>query len=307
MRKQLHHFPRHGWVGLTALIIFQTGLFFRLEPVVTHFYSLIWWSYILTVDGLVYRLRGHSLITDRTREFFLLVPWSVALWVTFEAFNLVLKNWYYIGVPKEFFVRWPGYFVAYGTVLPAIFETRELLEAWGVFGDGRVRKIRFTPQGRSRMMFLGGVMLLLPLLWPLYTFPLVWGGFVFLLEPVNFRKGRPSLLKGLEEGTLVAFYRLLLAGLICGGLWEFWNYWSSAKWIYTVPWVGEIKLFEMPILGFLGFPPFAVECYVLAHFLKIYELPPAQKNWTWKAVPLWLFLYFIMFWAIDRYTVRLFI
>ena len=74
-----------------------------------------------------------------------------------------------------------------------------------------------------------------------------------------------------------------------------------------MPWVGEVKLFEMPLLGFLGFPPFAVECYVMAHFLKIYETDSAQKKWSWKAVPLWLLIYVLMFWAIDQFTVRLYV
>jgi hypothetical protein len=94
--------------------------------------------------------------------------------------------------------------------------------------------------------------------------------------------------------------------LICGGLWEFWNFWASAKWIYTVPWVGEVKLFEMPVLGFFGFPPFAEECYVIAQSLGIYETSPNRLQWSWKAVPLWIVLYTLMFWAIDRFTVRLY-
>ncbi|MBI5585600.1 MAG: hypothetical protein HY892_17460 [Deltaproteobacteria bacterium] len=300
------NFPLHGWIGLVTLALSQTALVLRLEPVTTHFYSLIWWPYILTVDGLVYRLRGHSLIKNRKREFILLIPWSVALWLIFEAFNLVLRNWYYIGVPREMSLRWPGYFVAFGTVLPAVFETRELLDTWGVFKKSQVPEVRFSPQGHLLIILVGSTMLLLSLVWPLYAFPLVWGGFVFLLDPVNYRRGRSSLFEDLEQGSLTKFYQLLLAGLICGGLWEFWNYWATAKWIYTVPWVGEVKLFEMPVLGFLGFPPFAVECYVMAHYLRIYETDPARPNWSWKAVPLWAVLFAVMFWAIDQYTVRLY-
>ena len=50
-------------------------------------------------------------------------------------------------------------------------------------------------------------------------------------------------------------------------LWESWNYWAAAKWIYTVPWFEETKLFEMPFAGFIGFPPFALECYTFARLL----------------------------------------
>ena len=80
----------------------------------------------------------------------------------------------------------------------------------------------------------------------------VFLGFILLLEPINRRLGAESLTR---ERTI----NLLLSGLLCGVLWEFWNYWSRAKWIYTVPIMERWKIFEMPLPGYLGFPPFAVE------------------------------------------------
>lgn len=58
--------------------------------------------------------------------------------------------------------------------------------------------------------------------------------------------------------------------VLCGVLWEFWNYWAIGKWIYTVPipFAGP-RIFEMPLLGFLGFPAFAVEVYSLQNFLIV--------------------------------------
>ena len=61
---------------------------------------------------------------------------------------------------------------------------------------------------------------------------------------------------------------LMAAGMICGLLWEFWNYWAGAKWIYTVPFTRHSKYFEMPLLGLLGFPPFALECFAMYHFTR---------------------------------------
>ena len=69
---------------------------------------------------------------------------------------------------------------------------------------------------------------------------------------------------------------LFLAGLICGVLWEFWNYWASTKWEYDVPYLGHIKLFEMPVLGFLGFMPFAVESYAIYIFVR--RLIPIKRR-----------------------------
>ena len=49
---------------------------------------------------------------------------------------------------------------------------------------------------------------------------------------------------------------------------EFWNYWAVTKCTYTVPYLGDVKLFEMPVLGYLGFPPFAVECWAMYVFCR---------------------------------------
>jgi hypothetical protein len=61
---------------------------------------------------------------------------------------------------------------------------------------------------------------------------------------------------------------LSLSGFLCGVLWEFWNYWSRAKWQYTVPIMEHLKIFEMPVPGYLGFPAFALECFTMYVFLR---------------------------------------
>jgi len=35
-----------------------------------------------------------------------------------------------------------------------------------------------------------------------------------------------------------------------------------------VPYLGDVKVFEMPVLGYLGFPPFALECYAMYHWVR---------------------------------------
>ena len=57
------------------------------------------------------------------------------------------------------------------------------------------------------------------------------------------------------------------AGLICGFFWELWNSQSLAHWVYTVPFVHDFKMFEMPILGYAGYLPFGLECVVVASLL----------------------------------------
>ena len=61
---------------------------------------------------------------------------------------------------------------------------------------------------------------------------------------------------------------LAFAALICGFFWEFWNYWAVPKWTYTVPYVGFFKIFEMPLLGYLGYLPFGLELYAFVIFMS---------------------------------------
>ena len=60
----------------------------------------------------------------------------------------------------------------------------------------------------------------------------------------------------------------MLSGFLCGVLWEFWNYWSRAKWHYTVPIMENLKIFEMPLPGYFGFPAFALECFTMYVFTR---------------------------------------
>ena len=269
-------FPIHGIFGILLLLLSEIFLFKKVDPFYSWFYCFAWWSYILTVDAVIYRLKGNSLILNRTKEFFLMIPWSILIWMIFEAANLSLKNWYYINLPHSIGERWLGYAIAYGTVLPGLFETTELLEALGLFGNSKIRKTIISGGGHSILMFLGILCLASSLLIPEYCFPLIWVGFIFFLEPFNYRFGGKSLLRDLEEGNPRKIYLLLIAGLICGLLWEFWNFWAPSKWVYTVPFFDKAKGFEMPVLGFLGFPPFAVQAYVMYNSISLFR---SKRGW----------------------------
>ena len=59
-----------------------------------------------------------------------------------------------------------------------------------------------------------------------------------------------------------------LAALACGFFWEMWNYFSLAKWEYSVPLVHRFLIFEMPLLGYGGYLPFGLECMVIGAMLE---------------------------------------
>ena len=129
-----------------------------------------------------------------------------------------------------------------------------------------------VPAGLRRLFpRIGAVMLLIPLVVPraaaAYLFGLVWMGFIFLLDPLNARLRATSLERELARGQRGRLYALLVSGAVCGIFWEFWNYWSPAKWIYVFPIFSSVKIFEMPVVGYFGFPPFAVEYFCLHVFV----------------------------------------
>jgi hypothetical protein len=264
--------PWYGWLGAGILGLGELGVLLGSFPVRVGFYFLAWWSYILLADAWVWRRRGYSLLRTHPREFLLLAFCSAPLWNLFEVLNFRLQNWFYVGVPAPFPYGFVPSMLAYATVLPGIFETYELLRAYDVVGQARTRPWRISRGTLTLSAVIGLGMLIAPLLWPRVAYPLIWGFAVFLGDPICYRFGRPEtpcLLRQLERGDPRPLLRLLLAGLICGGLWEFWNAGAVTKWIYTVPGFEEWKWFEMPPLGFLGFPPFAVECYVLTNLLGL--------------------------------------
>jgi len=310
-------FPIHGIVGFILLILSEILHFKKIDPVYSWFYCFAWWSYILMVDAIIYRLKGNSLIINRRKEFFLMIPWSVFIWLVFEAANLSLENWYYINLPASMIERWSGYVIAYGTVLPGIFETMELLETVGLFKNSSIKKTVISQGGHYVLIALGALCLAASVLNPKYFFPLIWVGFILLLEPFNYRYATRSLLREMEGGSPRTIYLLLSAGLICGFLWEFWNFWARSKWVYTVPFFDEGKGFEMPFLGFLGFPPFAVQVYVIYSFISLFRFGRGWEESTYSLqrdkrtrlltlvlIPiLWISFSFLIFRTIDLHTV----
>src|SRR4030067_169339 len=148
-------FPLHGIFGIILLLVSEICVFNKIDPFYSWFYCFAWWSYIFTVDAVIYRLKGNSLMVNRTREFFFMIPWSIFIWLIFEAANLSLENWYYINLPHSVVERWLGYAIAYGTVLPGLFETTELLETFGLFNKIKIKKTVISQEGHLVLVLFG--------------------------------------------------------------------------------------------------------------------------------------------------------
>jgi hypothetical protein len=117
------------------------------------------------------------------------------------------------------------------------------------------------------MFAAGWVMLALLLRWPLYFFPFVWGSVYLIIEPINVWLGNRSLLDWTASGDWRPVIALAVGCLICGFFWEMWNFYSYPKWDYDVPFVDFLRVFEMPLLGYLGYIPFSWELFALYHLV----------------------------------------
>jgi hypothetical protein len=275
-RRSLHP---HGWVGLGVILAAQAALLAG-EPVVSRWFTpIVWTGYVLFLDAVVARLRGGvSYLTGARDELLLVAVVSIAAWWLFEWYNaprfwrggeeLVGMWWQYHGLELNPYLRRVGYDWAFATIFPALFLTAAALRA-SILGRARVRPWRPSRPLLNAAVATGAVAVALPLLVPSpWLVPLVWTGWFLLLEPLNYRAGRPSWLGDLARGDVSTVLALLASGLVCGVLWEFWNSSAATRWTYTVPYPPDLTLFEMPLLGYLGFPPFALECYAMYHWVR---------------------------------------
>jgi hypothetical protein len=277
--------------GLGLMIGSEAATLAGLEPFPTWNTPICWTGFILFADSIVFSTRGNSWLRSNAREFVWLALVSIPLWLVFEFFNLYIRNWYYVGLPENPGARYVGYAWSFATIWPAIFVGAELVSVWRKNRDDGIERRRSEIRGarvssqpgrgfaasqtsRRRWLRIGAVaggaaLLAWPVIWPSpYLAAPVWLGFIFLLDPINQSLGAESLLGDLERGNDDRLKNLMLSGLLCGILWEFWNYWSRAKWHYTVPIMENLKVFEMPVPGYLGFPAFALECFTMYVFAR---------------------------------------
>jgi hypothetical protein len=280
MSNPAHRYPRYGTVGLLVLLLMETAVFCGQARALAGFpwwwvtmwtTPLCWWGYILAVDAWIYRRKGTSLLTAERDLFLLECILSVAFWCLFEGYNRLMPGWQYVNLSEDLAVRFLGYAIAFATIMPGMFLTCRLLQSYQVFSRAHMPSVRWSSLSLNLSMILGAVFCIAPPFAPErtrgYLWAFVWMGWFFMLEPFNYRRGLPSIYRDWERGDWSRTLQLFAAGAICGVLWEFWNMWAYTKWVYIFPLGQDWRFFEMPVAGFLGFLPFALEYFVMFHFI----------------------------------------
>jgi hypothetical protein len=271
------------------------ALLHRIEPFQYYFYLTAWWSYIIFIDTIIALREKRFLILNRRLPLLIII--SCAFWCIFEMMNIRIENWFYINLPGGLLHRYGGYLLAYGTVVPAIYGTGRLISLF--LGNMRVRPLHIRNYPYYAIS-VGIASFAATLIFPSYCFPLAWGFLAFLLDGYTYMKGYPSFMGDLEKGEAGSLLSSLLSGLVCGLLWETWNFWNIAKWVYTVPFFDELKVFEMPIPGYIGFLAFGLETMTLVNLLGGIGI---YRKYTYRAVVGALLFSLLAFTMIDRFTV----
>jgi len=276
------NFPLYGILGLVIMGIGEILLALDVYIAAVWLTPMMWTGYILAADATLYRRKGSSWLTTRRREFPLVLLLSIGVWLLFEVLNFHIQNWTYHSVPDNPVIRDFAYFWSFATIMPGVFITSGIISTFTPKRFLQNHPIRSDGLflGAGWLWFLCGLLLVvIPLLLPTaiasYLFGAIWIGFILLIDPINERMGAPSFRRMMRERTYWPILSLLAGGLVCGFLWEAWNFQAflagGGHWIYLVP--EPLRIFglhygKMPLLGMLGFPPFALELFAMYHFLR---------------------------------------
>ncbi len=251
-------------VALTAAVVLRG---YDVPPIPTWFYVLAWYPTLAILDQAVVLTGGESLLV-RPRDLAVMLWWSAGIWLLFEAINFRLQDWYYVFLPAGRLERWIGIIMSLATVVPAVLLPERLLDRLAVWRDLHSRPVTLQPRHLQIATWAGWGLLAAVLVFPRHLYPLTWGAVWLIVEPLlHARDPERSLFADIARGSWGRIARIMTAGLFAGALWETFNSLARGRWIYTVPFLDGLKIFEMPPLGFLGFPFFALEVWSLYHLV----------------------------------------
>ena len=234
-----------------------------------HAFFPLWLGYILVTNGLAEWIYRDSLIRRMRFSFLLLFLISLPFWWFFEFINLTVKNWNYIfphPISQTNFAIQAS--IDFSTVVPAVLSASFLvLQILSARTGIKFPSFEIRRRWLSVSVLIGVISLCLLGLIPDLTFPLVWIAPTLIVEPFIYSLGYPSLLAQVKKGDWTLPVAIMLATFISGIFWEMWNFYSLPKWIYTIPYVGFWKIFEMPFLGYFGYPFFGIIVYSFTIFM----------------------------------------
>lgn len=264
-------FPWWGWGALVVLLpawIFAWTRIPSLTWAQRYSFVPLWFTYIVLVNALCLYRTGRCPLVHQRRGYILLFPLSAAFWWLFEYLNQFVANWHYVGIDHAPLPYTIHATISFSTVLPAVYATQRWISAMDILNKRFVGFPAFSNTLSRIYNYLAFgfacVGLMVVSVWPEELFPLLWLAPLLLMCSLLHFFGRATIVSDMAKGDWRGVVSSAAAALVCGLFWEMWNYYSLAKWVYFIPYVDRFHLFEMPMLGYLGYLPFGVLCIVTA-------------------------------------------
>jgi hypothetical protein len=252
-------------IGIAAMAGFAPAL-------VNYTYAITWWGLLTVIDEWNWRRRRLSIWRECPLRFFLVTaPFSVAFWLIFELLNLASPQWRYRGDLTSIGEEAIFGFVSFATVTPIIVEFHWLTAGSFHLPSDVLRFIRRN----ERLLIAGGILLLLLPLFH-HTFWLnqgMWIAPAFLVIPLVALSAGPTTVGRTAR-------EIAVTGILSGIAWELLNWFSRSHWEYlilpTTP-----HLFQMPVIGYLGFIPFAFAALICYEAGRQMPMRPAILVCLW--------------------------
>jgi hypothetical protein len=273
--------PFWTWVGLALWLIPLTVLWGKFSgPLWLINWAVVplFWGFAIFLDAIVYRRTGGlSIIARHPRELLAMGLASSGGWMIFEWLNFFVNdNWLYPEgdrLSDDQFLLYA--LVGSSGLMVMSFEWYSLFNTWEGFrnryADGP--KIRVGKVGLWIMLVLAYVALFFVPFFPNQSFGVLWSAPLVILAAVLGLLSIWSPFRLIREGNYTPVAFLALTYFVQGILCECWNYFSAVHladgtvvtvnpdyWVYSIPYVQILHVFEMPMLGLGGYLPFGIYC-----------------------------------------------
>lgn len=203
---------------------------------------------------------------------------SIPVWWWFELVNESVHNWTYHNHVHYDYLEYTLFAtLAFSTVVPALDAACRL-----VFRLTHINVAQAPPPANPWLyieLVAGFIAQAMIVAAPTVFYPLVWVAPFLVLDALVAMRGGTNLMALIAQRRLALPIAVGLAGVGCGFCWELWNVGASPKWTYEIPYVGFLKVFEMPILGYGGYVPFAWSVYQLVVFVDGFA-----RRWSSQAL-----------------------
>ena len=269
------HFPKWGYLGYALLGISWVIAWTRLPSfsgIQIYTFTPLWLGFIVVVNAHVHQRSNTAPLYKSPSKFAGLFLLSALFWWGFEFLNRFTENWIYTGVEglsaSHYYIHGS---ICFSTVLPAVYSVFRWLHSHNPLH----RTFYIGPRlGLLRSRGVGLVFLVVGLvgmagvgLWPQFSYPFLWLGPVCIYGGLQLLFGKTSGISSWARGDWRWVALWGLSGLICGFFWELWNFYSQLKWEYQVSFFNGWPIFEMPLLGYLGYLPFGIFCGLVTQLI----------------------------------------